>query len=161
MVKTLDEDSKYEPSKRSFKWLKLKNDYMDRGLGDTFDLVPIGAVMGTGKRVGTYGTYLMASYNSQKELYETCTLVATGFSDKVLKELTETLSQFVIKEPQDDYSVPTGQTLGVSFFRLGFDENRKLMFGSPRPWFSSARQQTYSYLISTPAAWAERMTPKE
>jgi DNA ligase-1 len=82
MVKTLDEDSKYEPSKRSFKWLKLKNDYLDRGLGDTFDLVPIGAVMGTGKRVGTYGTYLMASYNYDDEKYETCTLVATGFSDK-------------------------------------------------------------------------------
>lgn len=119
MVKTLDEDSKYEPSKRSFKWLKLKNDYLDRGLGDTFDLVPIGAVMGTGKRVGTYGTYLMASYNTEKERYETCTLVATGFSDKNLKEFTEILSQFIIPEPQDDYSLPTGSTLGVILFASG------------------------------------------
>jgi DNA ligase-1 len=99
MIKTLDDDSTYEPCKRSFKWLKLKNDYMDRGLGDTFDLVPIGAVMGTGKRVGTYGTYLVASYNPENEKYESVSLVSTGFSDKNLKEFTEYLSDHIIDEP--------------------------------------------------------------
>jgi DNA ligase 1 len=99
MIKTLDEDSTYEPCKRSFKWLKLKNDYLDRGLGDTFDLVPIGAVMGTGKRLGTYGTYLMASYNRVNEKFEAVTLVSTGFSDKHLKDFTELLSDFIIPEP--------------------------------------------------------------
>lgn len=103
MVKTLDENATYEPSKRSFKWLKLKNDYLDRGLGDTFDLVPIGAVWGSGKRVGTYSSFLMASYNPNKEIFETTTFVSTGFTDNDLISITELLKDTEIKEPQDDY----------------------------------------------------------
>lgn len=113
MIKTLDDDSTYEPCKRSFKWLKLKNDYLDKGLGDTFDLVPIGAVWGTGKRVGMYSSYLIASYNQDCERYETCTLVSTGFTEKMLKDLTELLKGFVIDEPQEDYEISSGKN--VSF----------------------------------------------
>jgi len=43
MIKTLEIDSTYEPSKRTFKWLKMKKDYLDNGMVDTFDLVPIAA----------------------------------------------------------------------------------------------------------------------
>lgn len=71
MVKTLDTNSTYEPSRRTFKWLKLKKDYLDDGLGDSFDLVPIGAMYGTGKRGGLYGSYILATYNADMERYET------------------------------------------------------------------------------------------
>jgi len=47
MVKTLDKNSTYEPSKRSFKWLKVKKDYIENsGIGDSMDLVVLGANYG-------------------------------------------------------------------------------------------------------------------
>merc|ERR1719515_320358 len=63
MLKTLNENAAYMPSKRSLNWLKLKKDYID-GVGDSIDVVPIGAFYGKGKRTGAYGAFLLAIWNS-------------------------------------------------------------------------------------------------
>ena len=66
IVKALTVNSAYQPGERNFNWLKLKKDYMnDCTIGDSLDLVPIGAVYGKGRRTGTYGSFLLACYNKK------------------------------------------------------------------------------------------------
>jgi DNA ligase-1 len=103
MVKTLEENSSYEPAKRSFKWLKLKKDYLETGLGDSFDLVPIAAYYGEGKRKGFYGAYLLACYNEDMERFESLCKIGTGFSDKNLEDFHNFLKEHIIPKPHPDY----------------------------------------------------------
>ncbi len=108
MVKSLDgADSSYEPSNRSQNWLKVKKDYVD-GLTDSFDLVPIGAWRGKGKRMGVYGAYLLACYDDDDEVYQTICKIGTGFNDEALKTLTEQLKPHIIDGPPGYYSYGEG-----------------------------------------------------
>ncbi|KAJ0417441.1 ATP-dependent DNA ligase [Aspergillus carlsbadensis] len=107
MVKMLDtEESGYEPSKRSRNWLKVKKDYLS-GVGDSLDLVVLGAYYGRGKRTSVYGAFLLAAYNPNTQTYETICNIGTGFSDEILKEFHETLSPLVIDRAKPFYSHST------------------------------------------------------
>ena len=107
MVKMLDTvESAYEPSKRSRNWLKVKKDYLS-GVGDSLDLVVLGAYYGKGKRTSVYGAFLLACYNSSNQLYETVCNIGTGFSEAVLEELHAQLSEHTIDKPKPFYAHST------------------------------------------------------
>ncbi|KAI1330495.1 hypothetical protein F5Y16DRAFT_363316 [Xylariaceae sp. FL0255] len=108
MVKMLDgSDSGYEPSKRSRNWLKIKKDYLS-GVGDSLDLVVLGAYYGKGKRTSVYGAFLLACYNANTETYETICNIGTGFSEQVLEDLHKQLSEIVIDRAKPFYNHSSG-----------------------------------------------------
>jgi DNA ligase 1 len=108
MVKMLDgAASSYEPSKRSQNWLKVKKDYL-AGVGDSLDLVVLGAYFGRGKRTSVYGAFLLACYNEAEETYESVCNIGTGFSDEVLASLHTTLAKHVITKAKPFYTHPAG-----------------------------------------------------
>lgn len=88
----------------------MKKDYL-AGMGDSCDLVPIGAWFGKGKRTGVYGAYLLACYNEIDEEYQCICKIGTGFSDEALKTHTESLDEFKIDGPRAYYRVPDGSSL--------------------------------------------------
>lgn len=105
MVKTLSVNSTYMPSKRSFNWLKLKKDYLETGLGDSVDLVVIGADYGQGKRAGWFGSFLLACYNEDIECFQTVCKVGTGFSDEQFAKIKAQLEEFIINKPAKNVKI--------------------------------------------------------
>ncbi|KAI8370577.1 ATP-dependent DNA ligase [Radiomyces spectabilis] len=103
MVKSYDgEEASYEPSKRSRNWLKVKKDYLG-GVGDSMDLVVIGAFYGRGKRTSVYGAFLLACYDPDTEEYQTICKLGTGFSEENLQQLHDSLKDHIIEKPKRFY----------------------------------------------------------
>jgi len=92
MLKSLE--SIYKPSLRTNSWVKLKSDYLD-SLGDSLDLVVIGAFYGKGKRTGSFGGFLLGVYNDESDRYEACCKIGTGFSDDDLKRFYNEISPLI------------------------------------------------------------------
>lgn len=113
MVKALcGESARYDIARRSHNWLKLKKDYLE-GVGDTIDVVVIGAYAGRGKRAGVFGGFLLACYDPHTEQYQSLCKIGTGFSDEDLQTLTGTLKEHVIDAPRNYYSYDNGHAPDV------------------------------------------------
>ena len=89
MLKMLQ--SPYRAGMRGSNWLKLKREYQNE-LGDSLDLIVVGAFFGKGRRTGRYGTLLLATYNSDSDTFPSICKVGTGFTDESLDQLYQILS---------------------------------------------------------------------
>ena len=88
MLKMLDKP--YTTGSRGSHWLKLKREYQN-DLGDSLDLVVIGGFFGKGRRTGSYGTLLLATYDEDDDVFTSICKVGTGFSDESLDQLYQIL----------------------------------------------------------------------
>ncbi|KDQ27742.1 hypothetical protein PLEOSDRAFT_1076810 [Pleurotus ostreatus PC15] len=77
-----------EPDKRTTAWLKLKKDYVD-GLGDSLDLIPIGAWHGNGRKAAWWSPILLGVWDAESGRAVAVCKCMSGFSDQFYKELTE------------------------------------------------------------------------
>ena len=97
VAKSVADDSVYQAGARGWLWIKYKKDYKAEMI-DTVDLVVVGAFAGRGRRSGTYGALLMATYDKQKDTFETVTKLGSGFDDETLASLPSMLGDYRLKE---------------------------------------------------------------
>ncbi|MDG6906601.1 MAG: ATP-dependent DNA ligase [Nitrososphaerota archaeon] len=98
-----DPGSPYRAGARGYAWVKYKPEYRS-GVRDTLDLVIVGANHGKGRRAGVYGTYLLAAYDRESDIFRTTTKVGTGFSDENLETISRLLDNHKLtgKSPRVD-----------------------------------------------------------
>ena len=96
VVKSISGQSTYQAGARGWLWIKYKRSYKAE-VQDTFDLVPVGAFAGRGRRAGSYGALLMAAYNQKEDVFETLCKLGSGFTDQDLADLPKMLGKSVVK----------------------------------------------------------------
>ncbi|TPX59131.1 hypothetical protein PhCBS80983_g02663 [Powellomyces hirtus] len=113
----------YEPDKRTESWLKVKKDYLST-LADSFDLVPIGAWYGTGRKATWYSPILLACWNPETECFESFCKCMSGFSDAFYKSM------------KDRYSPESGKLLPgpKSYFTISDSQRPDVWFLPSEVW---------------------------
>jgi DNA ligase-1 len=96
VIKNISDQSFYQAGARGWLWIKYKRSYKAE-VQDTFDLVPVGAFAGRGRRAGSYGALLMAVYNPGTDVFETLCKLGSGFKDEDLVDLPRIMKEYVIK----------------------------------------------------------------
>jgi len=92
ICKSTNEDAVYQAGARGWLWIKYKRDYKSE-MTDTVDLAVVGAFHGRGKRAGTYGALLLATYDPDEDSFKTVTKCGTGFTDEELKRLPQMMEK--------------------------------------------------------------------
>ncbi|CAA7261687.1 unnamed protein product [Cyclocybe aegerita] len=80
--------STYEPDIRTSAWLKLKKDYMDT-IGDSLDVIPVGAWHGNGRKAQWWSPVLLALWNPTTGRPVALCKCMSGFSDVFYKSMRE------------------------------------------------------------------------
>jgi DNA ligase 1 len=94
---------------------EVKKDYIgDKGVGDSLDLVLVGALKGAGKRAGVYGSFLLASYEPDSGKYEAASKIGTGFSETELEEIFNKSKDLIIDSRPSNLSYK-GEEMDVWF----------------------------------------------
>ncbi|KAE9411237.1 ATP-dependent DNA ligase [Gymnopus androsaceus JB14] len=81
----------YDADKRTFSWMKLKKDYVS-GLGDSLDLIPIGAWYGNGRKVNWWSPVLLGIWDPSRGYPVAVCKCMSGFTDAFYKTLSERYS---------------------------------------------------------------------
>ncbi len=97
VAKNVSEQSIYRAGARGWLWIKLKRDYQSE-FEDSLDLTVIGAFGGHGRRKGTYGALLMATYNKVTDVFESICKLGTGFTDDVLFALPAKFKDHIVPD---------------------------------------------------------------
>jgi DNA ligase-1 len=90
VVKSTGEESIYRAGARSWLWVKLKASYQSK-MVEPVDLVVVGAFHGRGRRAGSYGALLMASFDPEEDTFRTVCKVGSGFTDEDLLNFPDLL----------------------------------------------------------------------
>ncbi|KAJ3733549.1 DNA ligase [Lentinula guzmanii] len=85
----------YDADKRTYSWMKLKKDYVS-GLGDSLDLIPIGAWYGNGRKVNWWSPILLGIWDADRGHPVAVCKCMSGFSDAFYKTLSE---QYSLEDP--------------------------------------------------------------
>ncbi|KAJ3857468.1 ATP-dependent DNA ligase [Lentinula lateritia] len=81
----------YDADKRTFSWMKLKKDYVS-GIGDSLDLIPIGAWYGNGRKVKWWSPILLGIWDADQGHPVAICKCMSGFTDAFYKTLSEQFS---------------------------------------------------------------------
>lgn len=114
VAKSTASDSIYKAGSRGFLWIKYKRDYKVT-LGDSLDLVVVGAFYGHGRRKGVYGAFLMAAFEPETGMFETVCKLGTGFDDAALEDMFNRLNEVKRDDAAQDVRLGSNMRPDVHF----------------------------------------------